>query len=245
MSNLYGYTDYRGPQIIRESDNQENTAAADSDFIKNGAMNYYEEDDDDDPLRCGLWMEGDSLAPPCGSSIPLIHSLLSFASVSSKDVLYDFGCGDGRICLEALIKSNCRQCVGVEVEDDLVTKGNALISELPKDFKLTSDGKPRVQLVQADLREVIQGLLAAQKSMAESSDETGYFGDLPMPTIIVLYLLPEATAELEKDLIALLQYSRIVCNTWGLPSVKHSQKIDVPEEGGASTTLFLYSQETN
>jgi hypothetical protein len=245
MSNLYGYNDYHGPQITYN--NQENKeAAADADVIKNGAMNCCEEDDDDDPLRAGLWMEGDSLAPPCGSSIPLIHSLLSFASISSKDVLYDFGCGDGRICLEALVKSNCRQCVGVEVEDDLVAKGNELISKLPNNYKLTtSDGKPRIQLVQADLRQVIQGLLlVAQNSKAELSNETGSFRDLPIPTIIVLYLLPEAIAELEKDFIDLLRYSRIVCNTWGLPSVKHSKKIVVPEEGGASTTLFLYPQET-
>lgn len=241
-NNLYGYTDYHGPQIANNQGDKE--AAADADVIKNGAMNYYD-DDDDNPLRAGLWMEGDSLAPPCGSSIPLIHSLLSFASVSSKDVLYDFGCGDGRICLEALVKSNCRQCVGVEVEDDLVVKGNELISKLPNNYKLTSDGKPRVQLVQADLREIIQGLLVAQNPKAESNDETSSFRDLPMPTIIVLYLLPEAIAEMGKDLIALLRYSRIVCNTWGLPSVKHSKKIVVPEEGGASTTLFLYSQETD
>lgn len=243
MSNLYGYTDYHGPQIACDQENKE--AAADADVIKNGEMNTYEEDDDDDPLRAGLWMEGDSLAPPCGSSIPLIHSLLAFASVSSKDVLYDFGCGDGRICLEALVKSNCRQCVGVEVEDDLVAKGNELIYKLPNNYKLTSDGKPRVQLVQADLREVIRGLLVAQNSKAKSTDKTASFRDLPMPTIIVLYLLPEAIAELEKDFIALLQYSRIVCNTWGLTSVKHSKKIVVPAEGGGSTTLFLYSQETD
>jgi hypothetical protein len=245
MNNLYGYTDYHGPQIAFNQEKKE--VAADADVIKNGEMNNYEEeeDDDDDPLRAGLWMEGDSLAPPCGSSIPLIHSLLSFASVSSKDVLYDFGCGDGRICLEALVKSNCRRCVGVEVEDDLVVKGNELISKLPNNYRLTSDGKPRVQLIQADLREVIQGLLVVQKSKAESVDETGSFRDLPMSTVIVLFLLPEAIAELEKDLIALLRYSRIVCSTWGLPSVKHSKKIVVPEEGGGSTSLFLYSKETD
>jgi len=60
--------------------------------------------DDDDPFTVEMWMEGDSLAPPCGSAVPVVHAMLEFEGlkrgVDSDDVLYDLGCGDGRVCLE-------------------------------------------------------------------------------------------------------------------------------------------------
>jgi hypothetical protein len=229
MSNLYGYVDYHGPRIIKgKGDNLHPPQE--------------EEEDDDDPLRSGFWMEGDSLAPPCGSSVSLIHSIMSFASVSSKDVLYDFGCGDGRVCLEALVEKGCRHCVGVEIEHDLVQKAESLIANLPKEYQHNPEGIPRIQVLQTDLRDCIRSLLAIARKDDDANQKDGPFQQLPMPTIIVLYLLPEAICDLEEDLISLLKYARIVCNTWGLPSRKESATIEVPEVGGCSTSLFLYDK---
>ena len=239
MSNLYGYSDYDGPKT--DFDKREEVQVPSKPFVDEN-----DGDEDDDPLRSGLWMEGDSLAPPCGSSIPLIHSLLKFASISSDDILYDFGCGDGRVCLEALVQRNCCRCVGVEIEQDLVEKSHRLISQLPDSYKELSDGAPRIQVIHADLRDVIQELVTrggTPDNEQPKLDQMRPFQKLPMPTIINLYLLPEAIMELEKDLISLLQYARIVCNTWGLPNVKHSAAIEIPESGGASTCLFLYSRK--
>jgi hypothetical protein len=234
MSNLYGYTDYHGPPV------EGNETADDGSKVENEPQNYsVDDDEDDDPLRCGMWMEGDSLAPPCGSSVPLIHSIISFAAVVSEDVLYDFGCGDGRVCLEALVKRDCRHCVGIEIEEDLVQKAQMMISNLRKTFQEKQEGTPRIQVLQADLRECIQALVARGNNERAGK---GPFQDLPMPTIIIIYLLPEAIAELEENFIALLRYARIVCNTWGLPSLKESSTIEIREEGGASTRLFLYEK---
>jgi SAM-dependent methyltransferase len=239
-SNLYGYTDYHGPQII--GDQQVDLEEKDGEPLPQPNEEY--DDEDDDPLRSGLWMEGDSLAPPCGSSVSLIHSILEFASVSKNDVLYDFGCGDGRICLEALVRKGCKHCVGIEVEEDLVAKSHNLIANLPDSYRSTKEGAPpRIQVVQADLRNVLKALVERTKTDDNAKDD-GQFGDFPMPTIIILYLLPESIAELEEHLLVLLHHARIVCNTWGLSKVKPIESIDVPEIGNASSTsLFLYTPE--
>lgn len=231
MSNLYGYSDYNGPgQPVQESDS-----------------------DDDDPLRSGVWMEGDSLAPPCGTAVEAVHRILEFAAVSSSDVLYDLGCGDGRICLEAVATHECQNCVGIEIEEDLVERGNHLISTA-----LTEAQRQRVQILRQDLRLVLSTLVRkldatgteVYKSDTEASDTDSQTVDLtrlPLPTIIILYLLPDAIAELEPQFLTLLRRLpegfRIVCNTWGLPSAKPVQSTEYREaNSGAITSVHLYTQ---
>jgi len=224
-NNMYGYSDYNGPGKCTEID------------VEN-----------DDPLRCGHWMEGDSLAPPCGTSVSTIHKLLQFANVSSSDVLYDFGCGDGRVCLEAVVKHNAKQCVGVEVEQDLCERFQYLIDSLNDTTK-----RDRIHVIHTDLRDVLSALLsrAKQQSAQECNITTSanpHFQELPMPTVLAMYLLPEAMQELESDLMELLRRIpelRIVCNTWGLKSVKALKTLQVEEpDGCGSTVLYLYNNES-
>jgi len=54
-----------------------------------------------------------------GTPAQLIPMLLDFAEVDADDVLYDLGCGDGRIVMEAARTRGCRG-VGVEARPDLV-----------------------------------------------------------------------------------------------------------------------------
>ena len=85
-----------------------------------------EEDNDSDeelnPLRLGQWIEGDILAPPLGSTTPAIHSILELGNITSNDTIYDLGCGDGRVSLEAHVKDKCEHCIGIEIEQDLVNR---------------------------------------------------------------------------------------------------------------------------
>ena len=65
-----------------------------------------------------VWLEGDSLAPPCQSTNSVVSSILKLAAVGPDDVVYDLGCGDGRICIAAA-EQHQAQAVGVEIEDEL------------------------------------------------------------------------------------------------------------------------------
>lgn len=232
---MYGYNDYNGPLATM-----------------NDRVVEIEEDDDDDedPLRVGQWMEGDSLAPPCGTSVPTIHKLLDFASVSSNDIVYDLGCGDGRVCLEALVHFNAKQCFGVEVEQDLVERFEYLIKNLPDESSLSRS--ERIRAVHVDLREVLAFLVSlAEGGGVPTNDKEGQpseqFENLPAPTVLVLYLLPEAIRDLEGDLIKLLEgfdeNFRLICNTWGLKTIQSSKVLEVSEIGGVSSTTFrLYDK---
>lgn len=220
-----------------------------------------EDDEEDDPLRPGLWMDGDSLAPPCGTPIWLVRTMLEFASVGPNDVLYDLGCGDGRVCLEAYARHGGSgvTCVGVEIEEDLVRRFEHLIRRLP----IPARGRGvAVRAVRADLRAVLAALVEKAEAafgVAGAGDQEGLIGtvekekgdgatskvappteegtappsrsslmaeglnDLPLPTVVALYLLPEAVALIEPMLLKLLRLvpgSRVVCNTWGLKSIE-------------------------
>ena len=53
-----------------------------------------EEEEEDYPALPGqLWMEGDSLAPPCQSDLDLVPHIISLAHLSSSDTFIDLGCG--------------------------------------------------------------------------------------------------------------------------------------------------------
>ncbi|CAN0550622.1 unnamed protein product, partial [Ectocarpus sp. 12 AP-2014] len=55
-------------------------------------------------------MEGDSLAPPCQADMDVVRAIVDFAGVTADDVLYDLGCGDGRICIEAAESRGAKAC---------------------------------------------------------------------------------------------------------------------------------------
>jgi SAM-dependent methyltransferase len=54
-----------------------------------------------------------------GSPLPAIHHALIAAEVSSKDVVYDIGSGDGRVCILAAKQYNCK-AIGIELDENLV-----------------------------------------------------------------------------------------------------------------------------
>lgn len=276
MSNLYGYSDYIGPIQLRSGSKQQ------GDYVgskvtesgegsphgtpfpagDNGVL-FGEHDSDDsslsetNPLQVGFWMEGDSLAPPCGTSRSTIHALLEFAQVSSSDVVYDLGCGDGRICLEAFHKYKCRT-VGVEVEEDLVQRAHMLLKDY-SDVATLSDcdtlGCSSPLILHRDLRVVVELLVdraqphpsehhQSKESVRELCDLTL---PLPLPTVLVMYLLPEAISILEEPilrLLLLLPNLRVICNTWGMLNLQETDKSDIKESSGAITTLFLYSSQS-
>jgi hypothetical protein len=260
MSNLYGYTDYHGPEEwhkkqrkreFRGEGEQQLADAKDENGEQPTRCDQEEQDEEEEetnPLQVGFWMEGDSLAPPCGSSVSTIHRILEFAGLCADDFLYDFGCGDGRVCLEANAKYQCRT-VGVEVEDDLVQRFQQLIDD--NIVNMTEKNRPRV--VQQDLRVVLQHLVdqvqqePSQKGPQHASSSSVALGnslDLPLPSVIVLYLLPEAIAAIQDSLIILLSALpnlRVLCNTWGMPHLDAADSRQIREKSGAITPLYLYT----
>jgi SAM-dependent methyltransferase len=68
-------------------------------------------------------------APDVRTPYPTVRALLELANVTSKDVVYDLGSGDGRIVITAARELGARG-VGVEIDPALVAKSRATARRL-------------------------------------------------------------------------------------------------------------------
>ena len=67
-------------------------------------------------------------APYVPTPLNVIREMLDFAEVGGDDIVYDLGCGDGRMLLMAALEYGARG-VGIEIREDLVKAAMASISE--------------------------------------------------------------------------------------------------------------------
>jgi SAM-dependent methyltransferase len=65
-----------------------------------------------------------SLAPYVPTPQPVVEKMLQLAQVTSKDVVYDLGCGDGRIVITAA-KEYGAHGVGVDIDPERIKESNA------------------------------------------------------------------------------------------------------------------------
>jgi len=65
-----------------------------------------------------------SLAPYVPTPQPVVDKMLELAQVTSKDVLYDLGCGDGRIVITAAKRFGAR-AVGIDFDPDRIKESEA------------------------------------------------------------------------------------------------------------------------
>jgi SAM-dependent methyltransferase len=69
-------------------------------------------------LNAQKFTNPDTLAPDFPTPQAVVDRMLSLASVKATDVVYDLGCGDGRILISAAQNYHCR-AVGVELSRDI------------------------------------------------------------------------------------------------------------------------------
>ena len=103
-----------------------------------------DEEDEENPLN-GFWLEGDSLAPPCQADLSVVNEIIKLAKPSKDSVLFDLGCGDGRICLEATKQYGCRS-VGIEIEECLIDKFRRNIAMLGLEDKVQALHEDLIEL---------------------------------------------------------------------------------------------------
>jgi SAM-dependent methyltransferase len=65
-----------------------------------------------------------SLAPSSATPPDVVDRMLTMARVGPNDVVYDLGCGDGRIVIAAALKFGARG-VGVDIDPQLVARAQA------------------------------------------------------------------------------------------------------------------------
>ena len=68
--------------------------------------------------------DAEDLAPYVATPLPVVDKMLEMARLDGKDVLYDIGCGDGRIVITAARDYGCRG-LGIDIDENFIKMSRA------------------------------------------------------------------------------------------------------------------------
>lgn len=142
----------------------------------------------------------------------VVKKMLDMAKVGKDDIVFDLGCGDGRICCMAARDFGAK-AVGVDIDPARIKD----CMETMKTYKVTKD--------QVDIR---QGDALKVK-------------DLERATVIMFYMLPEFMEKLEPQVLKRLKPgTRLVAHDFGFPNMKPEATVEFqgPER---EHTLYLWT----
>ncbi len=164
-----------------------------------------------DWVRATFWGDHpDSLAPYVPSPLNIVREMLILAGAGSGDIVYDLGCGDGRVLFTAVEEFNVTQAVGYDLDQEMV---EALEKRI-RDTGMVG----RIAAIQANFMEV----------------------DLSPATIVTIYLTTSGNAKLRPKLEAELKSSaRVVSHDFPIHGWVTDQPDGTPYVIG-SHKIFLY-----
>ena len=92
------------------------------------------------------------IAPFVATPLTVVRRMLTLAEIKPGEIVYDLGCGDGRVVIMAAEKFGAR-AVGVEMREDLVKQAIGKISELGLNgkVKIVHSDMFKIDLAQADV----------------------------------------------------------------------------------------------
>lgn len=91
-----------------------------------------------------------SLAPFVPSQEPVVQKMLEMAQVNADDVVFDLGCGDGRILVTAVKEFGAKKAVGYEMRADLYKR---IMATVEKEALMDKIHVVNGDLLKADLSE--------------------------------------------------------------------------------------------
>lgn len=142
---------------------------------------------------------------------PVVREMLKLAGAGKDDVVYDLGCGDGRILVVAVKEFNVKKAVGIERDGERVKEAVRRINE-----EGISD---KAIVIQGDFFET----------------------DISEATIVTLFLLTSVNEVLrpkfEKEL---RDGTRIVSHEFRIPGWKHEKMIEVKDDNSLTHVVYLY-----
>ena len=100
------------------------------------------------------------LAPFSPTPIDVVHRMLAFAGVGPRDVVYDLGCGDGRIVIEAARIHGARG-VGIDIDASLIAQAQANARQAGVESRVTFRVQDAMTVNVSDATVVTLYLLAA------------------------------------------------------------------------------------
>lgn len=152
------------------------------------------------------------LAPWVPTPQPVVDRMLELAAVTAKDVLFDIGCGDGRIVITAARRYGARG-VGIDIDKAMIE---------------ASERNARAAGVERQVKFI--GMDATKADISEATVVSLYLlpeSNALMRPILELQLRPK---------------SRVVCHNYAIPGweAKEVQRETVEDENGEKHYIYLY-----
>ena len=137
------------------------------------------------------------LAPFNPSSAQIQEKAIEHLSLSAKDVLFDLGCGDGRLLVAAAEKVPGLRCVGVEMDVVFVSRAIVTIGSLNDDLKSRIDIREGdVLKLEEEVRLEFEPVSIRRLTLMEDA------------TAIYLFILPKGIVKIMPILEAIIQRRR-------------------------------------
>ncbi len=145
----------------------------------------------------------------------VVDEMLRLAGVTKGDVVYDLGCGDGRLVITAVNKFGASRGFGVDIDPQRIEESNA---------------NAKAAGVTDRVRFAVQDLFQT---------------DLKDATVVTLYLLPEVNLKLRPKLLSELRPgTRVVSHSFDMGDWKPQKAITV-QPGGQRLYLWTIPAKTS
>lgn len=144
----------------------------------------------------------------------VVDEMLTLANVTKDDVVYDLGCGDGRLVITAVKKFGAKRGFGVDIDPKRIEESNANAK--------TAGVTDRVTFAVQDLFQT----------------------DFKEATVVTLYLLPQVNLKLRPKLLSDLRPgARVVSHSFNMGDWKPDKTINV-SPGGQILYLWTIPAKT-
>jgi predicted RNA methylase len=142
---------------------------------------------------------------------PVVREMLRLAGVGPEDIVYDLGCGDGRILVVSVKEFNAKKAVGIEKDPERVkeAKNNIINHGLAERVVVVNDDFFNVNISEA--------------------------------TVVTLFLLTSVNEALRPKLEnELRDGARVVSHEFRIPGWNPVRVVDVKDDNGLTHTIYLY-----
>jgi SAM-dependent methyltransferase len=154
---------------------------------------------------------------------PVVEAMLKLAKVKEGDVVYDLGCGDGRIVITAVGQFKAKKAVGFDIDPERLKDCEASLKKAIEDKKLTTEQSKTLTFKQGDVLKMTPE-------------------DFKDVDVVTLYLLPEINKRLKPVLQkGLKPGARVVSHDFDMgDDWKEDKKEEVKSDRSYSHNVYLW-----
>ena len=184
-----------------------------------------------------------NLAPFNPSSETAQLQSIALMELTADDILFDLGCGDGRLLIRAVSQVEGIRCVGVEIDPVFADRGKKAVAELPAQVQ------ERIQIRCEDVTKVLNASNSRSEGTTDASTATtGRLEDISIEdaTVIYLYLLPRGLLQIKPLLDELVGRRikkggsiRVVAYTFQVKGWE-PMKVDTSTKSGVPIYLYQF-----